>query len=169
MCLLLVLVFWQKPLKCLLWHSVRLAKIHIQDQEKKKIQVYWPAQGRTFLTFNLLEIIWFYFSQSTHSYCFTTELPSLLWRNNDQDLHIFVRSHLLEYLVGLVEIARHPLTCTAMQVFVIDLTSEQSHQPKRIIMRKTVLMMSLSFSALRHPVNFDPKKSLQWYDCEKFN
>lgn len=39
---------------------------------------------------------------------------------------------------------------------VIDLTSEQSHQPKRIIMRKVVLMMSLGFGTLRHPGNFDP-------------
>lgn len=56
-----------------------------------------------------------------------------------------------------------------ISIFVIDLTSEQSQQPKRIIMREAVLMMSLSFSALRHLVNFDLKNSLQWYDCEKFN
>ncbi len=84
---------------------------------------------------------------------------------------IFCSWQICDSFVPEVEIAHHPLTCTSMQIsiFLIDLTSEQSHQPKRIIMRGAMLMMSLSFSALRHPVNFDPRNSLQWYDGEKFN
>lgn len=102
-------------------------------------------------------------------FLFTTEVPSSLWQNNDPDLFLCLNTSFglqltdNRFIFSEVEIAHHLLTRTSMQVsiFVIDLTSEQSHQPKRIIMREAVLMMALSFSALRHPVNFDLRNSLQ--------
>lgn len=113
-------------------------------------------------------------------FCFILQLLSLLWQNIDQNVNVFVLNLSLgEYLVVRetkrltsfpeVEITQHLLTCAPIQLFVIDLTSERSHQPKRIIMRKAVLMMSSSFCALHQPVNFDPRNTLQWYDCDKFN
>ena len=52
------------------------------------------------------------------------------------------------------------VACTSMQIsiFVIDLTSKLSHQPKRIIMSVAEIMMSLSFKPPCHRTNFDPEE-----------
>lgn len=58
-------------------------------------------------------------------------------------------------------------SCT--RTLLIALTSEQTRCPGRIIGREALLMRCLTFSGLRHPVNFDPWKTRQLNDSVKFN